>query len=530
MMKWRLTAGGCLLASMMVVPGAISAQNAATPPEPYVVGEAAPPVEDGTTVVSMTLDEAIARALEANLGLQSARLNPILQAWSYRAAQSAFRPTLGANFGYNSATQQSTSQLDGGATTNTKRATFNTNLGQTLPWYGGRVTMNFNNSRSETNNAFTTRNPSFSSNFSLNFSQPLLAGRSADNQRASLETSQIQNEIANLQLDAEGLNLVNQVRQRYWALRAALEQIEIQSRNLQQAENLLAENEARARLGQATQYQIIQSQAQVATARQSYINAQITWRNQDLAFKQLLLGGADDTLLDQVVNPVDRPTLAVAAANVDIDAAVERALRERSDLRVTREQLRISELNLEVSESNALPTLDLSASYAVSGVGGDLYQRDQLGGAPVLISSGGYFDGLGSIADLDNPTWNISLQASYPIGINPQKVNLERAELQLRQSQIALRQQELNVVTQLTSAGLSVNNTLLQYQAAQQSRAASEQNLAAELERYRLGVATIYELAQAQNQTTSARLSELQSLINHINAIAEFERLQQVGN
>jgi hypothetical protein len=33
----------------------------------------------------------------------------------------------------------------------------------------------------------------------------------------------------------------------------------------------------------------------------------------------------------------------------------------------------------------------------------------------------------------------------------------------------------------------------------------------------------------AQDALTSARLSELRAIINHINAIAEFERVQRVG-
>jgi hypothetical protein len=35
---------------------------------------------------------------------------------------------------------------------------------------------------------------------------------------------------------------------------------------------------------------------------------------------------------------------------------------------------------------------------------------------------------------------------------------------------------------------------------------------------------------QSQNQLTSARISELQAVINHVNAIAEFERVQQFGS
>lgn len=523
---------GLSLVVFVMVPTSAAAQVAGVVPpvDDYVPGNALPPVPATTPMVAMTLQQAIDRALEVNLGLQSARLDPVLQAWSQRAAQAAFRPTLNSNFGFNNATQQSTSQLDGGARTSTKRTTLNSSLSQTFPWYGGRLSANFNNARTESNNAFSTRNPSFSSSMNLQYTQPLLNGRAADNQRASLETQQIQGEIVELQLDTEAQNLIDDVRRAYWSLRATIEQIEIQRRSLAQQQRLLEENQIRQTAGRATEYQVIQNRAQVANAQQSLLNAEIQWRNQELTFKQLLLGGSDDPLLSQTINPTDTPDLALQAVSVDIEAAIQRALSERSDLRVQREQRRISEVNLAVSQSSALPTLDLSASYALSGVGGNLFDRGSLGGAPVLVESGGYLDGLQSIAGFDTPTWNISLSASYPLGINPAKANLERARLQLRQQDLSLRSQELQIVTQVTSAGLAVENTLLQYQAAQRSREASEQNAAAEQVRFGLGVATNFEVLTAQNQLTSARLSELQALINHINAVEEFARVQRIGN
>ncbi len=530
MMKWSMSAV-LLSAFVSLTPAALTGQTNPFPQiEPYVVGAAAPPVDEGADILRMTLQDAIDRALEANLGLQSSRLNPIVQAWSLRAAQAAFRPTMGATFGFNDDTRQATSQLDGAQQITTQRATLNTNIAQALPWYGGSVTMNFNNNRVETNNGFQTFNPSYSTNLNISFDQPLLAGFSADNQRASVEAQQIQGQIAELELDADGLNLVNQVQTGYWDLRGALELIEIQRRNLIQAEQLLQENQARLRLGQTTRNEVIQNEAQVASAEQALLNARINWLNQELVFKQLLLGGANDPLLRQTIDPVDQPQLATLEGDVDLDGAIERALAERNDLRVSREQQRISEVNLRVTSSNALPELNLSASYALSGVGGDLFQRDQLGGAPILIAEGGFSDGFGQITSRDNPTWNLSLNASYPLGINPNRANLERAELELRQQGLQIQQQELNIVTQVTAAGLAVENTLLQYRAAERSREAQEENVSAELERFRLGVSTNFQLLQAQNQLTSARVSELQALIGHINAIAEFERVQTVGN
>ncbi len=528
MTRLGIWAVGLALAAPSGLSGQEPARQQQPQQEPYVVGRALPPVEAGRTLVAMTLDDAIARALESNLDIQTVRLNPQIQRYSLLSAQAAFTPTLSLTSGYNNSTNQSTSQLDGGARTTSERFTFNTSMSKTLPWYGGRLSANFNNSRNATNNTFSTRNPSYSSTLSFNYSMPLLAGFKTDNQRATLETARIQSEITDLQVQAQIENIKYQVRQAYWGLRAAIEQIEIQRRNLAQAQQQYQDNQARVQGGRMTELQLVQSEAQVASAQQSLLNAQIQWRNQEFNFKRLMLAGPDDGLLMQTVNPTDQPVLLDRP--VDIQAAIDTALQSRADIRQQREQRVISTVNLDVSKSNALPDLTLSAGYSLQGVGGNLYQRDGLGGDPVLVQAGGYGDGITAIKNFDTPTWNVQLQASYPLGTNSQKQALERARLQLRQTDLALRAQELNIITQVTQAGLNVQNTFLQYQAAQRNREASERNAESELLRYSVGVAINFEVVTAQNQLTSARLSELQAIINHMNAVNEFQRVKHVGN
>jgi outer membrane protein TolC len=145
------------------------------------------------------------------------------------------------------------------------------------------------------------------------------------------------------------------------------------------------------------------------------------------------------------------------------------------------------------------------------------------------VDPGGYKDGLQSILDRDAPTWNLSLNFSYPIGNQGAKANLERARLQIRQADLALKTQELAIVTEVTNAGLDVSDTYLQLQAAQRSREVAERSAEIELTRFNVGASTNYEVAQAQDDLTSARLSELRAMINYVNAIAEFERVQRVG-
>jgi outer membrane protein TolC len=519
-----------LAPSGLAAPSSLVAQAPVTEPVPverYQVGAALPPVDPGSTLVAMTLEDAVTLATTRNLDVQTARLTPQMQAYSLRAARAAFTPTFQATYGYNNSTNQSTSQLDGGARTTTRRQTFNTSIAQTVPWYGGRLSANFNNSRTATNNAFSTRNPSYNSTLSFNYTQPLLAGLRTDDQRTALQAQEILGEMTEIQLTSQVENITDQVRAAYWNLRATIEQIEIQRQSLEQARQLLADNQLRVQLGTMAQIQVIQAEAQVANAEQALLNAEIQWRNQELAFKSLIIAGADDPLLGQTVNPVDLPTVQEQA--VDIDAAIQVALSERTDIRQQRQQREIAELELDVTEDNRRPELDLTAAYSLQGVGGNLFDRSGLGGEPVLIQQGGYLDGLNSIADLDTPTWSLSMNFSYPIGMRSAKANLERARLQMQQTDLALRSQELAIVTEVTNAGLAVTDTRLQLQAAQRSRELAEESAAAEVTRFNAGVATNFEVTAAQDALTAARLSELRALINHINAIAEFDRVQRVG-
>lgn len=519
-----------VLAVGLLWPVATSAQDApavAGQLDPYVVGSALPPLTDEAVMVSMTLEDAIERALERNLDIQTAQLAPLMQAYSLQSAQAAFSPTLSGSYRYNNSTRQSTSQLDGGARTTNQQHSLNTTLSQTVPWYGGRLSADFNNTRTTTDNQFATLNPSYNSSVSVGYTQPLLAGRETDNQRAALESQQIQGQITELQLSSLVSNITDEVRVQYWNLRAAIEQIEIQTRALEQAEQLLADNELRVQLGSMAQIQIVQAESQVAAAQQALLNAEVQWRNAELALKSLMISGADDPLLSQTINPSELPTLRTQA--VDIAAAIEVALGERADLRQQRQQLQISELDLEVTRQARLPTLDLTAAYTLQGVGGNVFARSGLGGEPVLVEEGGYLDGLSSLAAFDTPTWSLTMNFSYPIGMRLGTANAERARLQLEQTNLAIKSQELAVITEVTSAGLAVTDTNLQLEAAQRRSELAAESALAEVTRFNAGAATNFEVGQANDDLTAARLSELRALIAHINAIADFERVQRVG-
>jgi len=483
----------------------------------YVVGQAKPPVTPGVPVKELTLDDAIQIALEKNLDLQVAKMNPLIQDYNLVQARAAYKPTLTGTFNQNHASSQSTNRLDGVVSLNISQAQqYNLGLNQRMQWYGGQLGLSFNNGRSYTNSSNSTFNPSYNSNLRVNYTQPLLANFKIDNQRNALKTNVIQRQMSDVALQSTIENTKSSVRNAYWALRQAIERIEIQRLSLLLAQQVVADNKVKVEIGTMAPIDQTTAEVQEAQSEQALLNAQVQWTTAELALKRLIVGGPDDDLYKSTLNPTTSPGFELQ--NVDIASAIQNATAQRTDIVQQRQNLDVSNLNLEVSKDATKPQLDLTGSYQLAGTGG-LSSNQQ----------GNYFDALFALGTLNTPTWTVGLNFNYPIGMAAARASYARAEIQRNQAVEGIKVTELQIATEVTNAGLAVQNSWLQFQAAQKSRQAAEKNAAAEQTRFDVGMSNPYNVATALNNLTNARLGELQAIVNYVNAVAEFDRVQRVG-
>jgi outer membrane protein TolC len=513
-------------------PGAAQAQQPATatatpmqqaqPIDKYVVGRALPPndIVPGRETRDLTLEQAVAIALEKNLDLKATKMEPQSVDYQLASARASFIPSLNAGYTFSNSTTSSTSTLEGVTYLTNINQGFNGGMNQNLPWFGSNYSVAFNNGRQSTNNVTSRLNPSYSSDLRLNYGMPLLAGFKMDNTRNQLRTLAITRQISDINVLAAVENLRNQVRVSYWALRSAIEQIEISKRALDIARQSYDQSRMRVEIGTSAPIDTVQFETAVFNQEQLLLAAQIGWRTAEINFKRLLASGADDEIYNFTINPIDLPELSVQS--VDIQAAMTKALAERTDLIVARRQIDSSKLSLDVSRSQTLPNLALSAGYRLTGQGGT-----QRNGSEII--PGGIGDALRELTSFDTPAWNLGFNLTYPLGMRSAKANYARALLAVDQSEARLKASELNVQTEVVNAGLNVENTFKQYQAAQKAREAAERNADAAQTRFDVGMATNFEVVQLQNQLTTSRLSELSRLIAYVNAVAEFDRVQRVG-
>jgi outer membrane protein TolC len=478
------------------------------------------------TIVELTLDTAIARALDRNLDLAVERLNPQTFDFSIAALEANYRPTFSTNFGLRSQTSFARSQTAGGDVLNTETLTSNSGISQALKWGGGSFAVGFNNNRQAQSDAFATRNPAINANLNASFVQPLLRNFRIDGTRAQLQTTRLSQQMSETALRASIVRVTANIRNAYWDLVYAIQAAEVADRSLALATKLVEDNQARVEVGTLAPLDVVQAQAEEANRRQAVATAVATRRTAELALKRLIVSGTDDPLWTASIEPIDRPTYSTT--EVDVAGAVRSALSNRTDLETARHQMQSNDISLRNLTDQELPALDLSASYGIVGVGGPQFRRSGLGGAITEVIPGGYSDALRILMDRDAPTWNVQLSFSYPIGTSPAEANVARARLQQRQTIAQNRALELTIATEVTNAALQVESNRERWQAASVALALAERRLEAEQSRFDVGLSTNFFVVQAQRDLRDAQNSELRALLDYRRALVEFERVQEI--
>jgi outer membrane protein TolC len=475
----------------------------------------------------LTLEDAIARALERNLDIAVQRLNPLVVDLNLAQALSAYSPTFDTSLSTNSSTSPSSTQLDGGQRVVSDRKVVNTGITQAVAWGGGRYTVDFNNNRQASTNTFSSFNPSYRSSFQGSYTQPLLRGFKIDSTRQQIQVTRINRDIADIDLRQLLTNTVSSVQDAYWDLVYATGTLEVQRQALELAETLIRDNEARVEIGTMAPIEIVSARSEAAQRRQSLAQAEQNLATAELALKQLIVGGTDDEYWAATLNPVDLPTLEVPA--IDLEEAIRTALDERTDIARSRRQLDINNVNLSSLSNSRLPAVDLVGTYQLQGQGGTRFNRTGLGGLVFQEIPGGIRDAFNQLYDVDFPTWNLQLTVSYPLGQSAADAQYARARIQVQQVQAQLRQLGLQVATEVTNAVLQIQGIARRIEASTAARELATEQLAAEQSKFVAGLQTNFFVVQAQRDLATAQDTELRAILDQQKALVEFDRVQRTS-
>jgi outer membrane protein TolC len=483
--------------------------------------------------VALTLEDAVKLALDRNLDIAVQRLNPEISDLAIATAQSVYNPNLTSTLASQSQTNASTNTITGGVVNSGVEnavGTFNGGIQKSLQRGGGNFNVTLNNTRNTSTAAINLYNPSYNPIWSGQYTQPLLRGFHTDANRQQLQVTKLNRDVSDVQLTSTITNTLSNVRNAYWDYVFAVQSVEVAQQTLDLANKQVEDNQTRVQVGTMAPIDVVQARAQAASSLQNLVVAQATMRTSELALKRLIVNGTQDPNWNATIDPVDRPDFR--PEQVDVDAAIRKALSQRTDLTIAQKNIQSNDVTLKYLDDQTKPQADLQASYGLSGVGGTQIVRtgNGIGGEGGTVTQtipGGYGSALSSMWTTDYPRWVVGVNISYPLGLSSQKAAVARARVQQNQVQAQLKQIELQIATEITNQAITIRSNIERVQAAQAARDLAQQQLDAENSKFAVGMSTNYFVISAQNQLATAQNNELQAILNYRKSLVDFDRLQQ---
>ena len=331
----------------------------------------------------LSLDDCIKIALEHNLDIQIEQMNPDLAEFSLRANYGSYEPALTlsgthANRESTSGTKSETDSLNGA-------------IGGFLPWgmnYSLGVSMSENHGTSpgtatdfsnptlttntliQTDNTpfnyfatnyptLTTRNPFDTSSADVGFfqvRQPLLKNFLIDGTRLNIYFAKNKLKTSELGLRQQIMTTITRVENSYYNFIYAEENVKVQEKSLQLAEQLVADQRRRVELGSLAPLDEKQAESQAAASRANLLDAR---SRRDSAHRELkgLLSDEYSDWIDAAIQPTE--TLKAVPQKFDLHKSWSKGEVSRPDLIIARIELENTDQSVKFSRNQKLPSLDI---------------------------------------------------------------------------------------------------------------------------------------------------------------------------
>ena len=480
----------------------------------------------GVATLTLTVEEAVRRAIDNNPDLAIVRLGTQVDAARVAESESAYTPLFSTQFGSAGNVAPPSNFLLGERGVDTRDLFTSTGVRQRLAKGGGAWLVSWDTSRTTSNSPLTSFDPSLQSGFQLAFSQPLLKDRRMDAARQQRIIAMRNLESSELRGRESAVQTAAAVKQAYWTLKATLANVAVQQRSLELAQELARQNKARVAVGQTPPLDLLQAEAEVAQRRENLILANAAAGDAEDRLRRLIIDPSDPSFWQTRLSPTDEPI--IGGPLPDVDAVATGTFSERYDLARAKKDLDNIATTSAFLKDQKLPDVRFETSYRGNGLGGTQLLRT--GGFPGTVTgtlNRGYGSVLGQMFDRSYPTWSVGLTVSYSLGRSFEEAGFARTQVEQRQTVQRIASLQLQIAETLRRAARQVHSTAERIEAARAGAALNEERVTTEQRRFEVGLSTSFLVTQAQRDLLQAQVNLLQATLDHQSARVNFEALQQ---
>jgi outer membrane protein len=389
---------------------------------------------------------------------------------------------------------------------------------------GTQISAGFQNQFTDTNSFRNLFNPYSQSSLGVTVTQPLLRGFGSELNRRFIHIAKNSEKISDYVFQQQVISTISGVIRLYDDLVSLNADLKVKQETLATAQRLLEDNKNKVDQGTLAPIEATRAEAQVASAQQDLINSQGYVRQQELILKTVLARnwGDDPLVHDARIIPTD--TLALEPLPTQAPAEITaQALTSRPEYQAAKLQLTNTQISLKGTKNELLPEIDLVGSYQAGGIAG-AYNPSSLASTGLPGVGGNYGTVIDQILKGTYPTYSVGINLTLPVRNRVAQADVARDQLQVRQTQVRLKQLENQIRAEVEDALIALQRTRAAYEAATQTTKLQEQSLAIEQEKFDVGLSTNFLVIQYQSYLAQARSTEVAALDAYAKAKVQYER------
>jgi outer membrane protein TolC len=400
--------------------------------------------------------------------------------------------------------------------------------------WGTDMTIGFMNSRVATNSDYDLRSPALTSSFQFKLTHHLLQGFGLATNTRYIQIARNNREISDVAFRDQIVTTVDQILNMYWDLVYAYENVKVHNKLMEFARKTLSNNQAQVAIGSLSQIEVVRAQTAIANEQQSLTLALTNLELTQLLMKNALSRTLDDPVLaDADVIPTSTIELPAREPAVPTQDLVNEAFANRPELAEAHINMTNTEISNKAVRSALLPTLDLSAYYGGSGLGGVqnpgyvcLSNPGVCGSSRSLaalppISYGGT---LSQLVDGSAPDKGATVSLSIPIRNRAAQATQVRSEFEHNQAQLHIQQLENQIRIEVRSAQFGVQQNRTSVDSAQAAVDLARQSMALEKQKFDLRASTEILVLQNQTALVQAEATLLSARVAYEKAAIELDR------
>ena len=470
--------------------------------------------QQGERREAIALVDAAIRALKSNLDITISRQTKESRLSDIVVEQAKFDPTLSVNGQYLRTVNPLNRPVFGGTANNLTEITIfdqrNSSVtvdAQTNLLTGGNLDLNYSPAYTNVNPSVAQGflfNPAWTGGLAMTLTQPLLRNAGIDVNKTFIRIAQNNAAVEEHVFRDRVLTVLATVEQTYWELVFANENLKVAEAALNAAQNLLAENRAKAKAGVMSIVDVLQAEAAVASRVEQILIAEKAIRDQEDQLRRLLNPGENELREDLRLTPQDPP--AVALLPISLQEAIDIAIERRPEIVQAKKNVDSSELNTNFAKNQLLPTLSFQGTLGLAGLGGNL-------GNSVNSNFSGDFYNYGA-----------GLVLSYPLGNRSAWSTYNKRQMEGRNAQVSLVSVRQQIIVGVREAVRRVQTDFKRIETTRSARIMAEKQLQAEQERLKVGLSTTRFVLEFQRDLATAQGNELRAIVDYNKSLSNLER------